>query len=489
MRPATGHTFRRSVDDGCARRRRRRALALTRPVNRGYTTPAMRILTSVLLAAFVLTLPLSVIAAPSLQPTIDIKTLALTKGDLKQPGFDIVPERTVSEDRTDGVAIYDVTFARERSAANLASGPFEVRSGVARTAQVDDAVLQLESTREAFLAEGWTTMGVPALGDETLGLTQTTDGEGGQIAHYSYLFRKNAYILMIGIRGRPEAIKLADVVELAIVVSGRIDKALAGGAPAASSESGASQSQSAGERVRVVNAEGGAVNIRSEPTTSSNPVAQVTDGTTLDIVGPNRDGDTRTWRNVRTSDGKSGWIASTLVETISAPAPPVAPSPGPSPAPERSSSGAPTESTDSTPPADEPAAEASEASTEEAEASPSPSPSPTSESSTGATFKGSGNGLAIEGIIRNPTLSSGKQLVKVRVTRNGGGVADAFVDVTARLDATRYRAIKVDKTNNDGWTEVEWDMEGPAGTYEVLVEVKTSETGPVTSAKGSFRWQ
>ena len=467
----------------------------------------MRILTSVVLAAFILTLPLSVIAAPASQSSIDIKTLALTKGDLKQPGFEIVPERTVSEERAEGIAVYDVTFARERSTANLASGPFEVRSGVARTAQVEDAILQLESTKEAFLGEGWTTTGVPPLGDETLGLTQTTEGDGGRIAHYSYLFRKNSYILMIGIRGRPEAVKVGDVVELAIIVSGRLDRALAGGSTPASTGPSASSAPSSssgstvratGERVRVVNAEGGNVNVRAEPTTSAEAIAQVTDGATFDIVGPNRDADGRTWRNVRTSDGKVGWIASTLVETISSPAPAPAPSPAPSPAPARTTSPPPASSTTTAPPAEE---TEEEGESEEEEASPAPSPSPTAQSNSGSgsnasaaassntTFRGSGNGLAIEGSIREPNLSSGKQLVKVRVTRNNRGVGDAFVDVTARLDAKRYRAIKIDKTNNDGWTEVEWEMEGPAGTYEVIVDVRTSETGPVTTAKGSFKWK
>ena len=60
-------------------------------------------------------------------------------------------------------------------------------------------------SKEAFLADGWTQTGVPQLGDDTLGLTQTTDGDGGQIAHFSYLFRKGSYILMIGVRGRPDA--------------------------------------------------------------------------------------------------------------------------------------------------------------------------------------------------------------------------------------------------------------------------------------------
>jgi hypothetical protein len=277
---ATVCVFRRSEHDGRLRRWLRHALALTRDVKRGYTTPTMRILTSALLAALVLTLPLSVIAAPSLQSNIDIKTLALTKGDITAlwPGFDVVPDRTVSEDRQDGVAVYDVTFARERTAASLGSGPVEVRSGVARTSQVQDAVLQLESTKEAFLGEGWTTTGVPPLGDETLGLTQTTDGDSGKIAHYSYLFRKGPYILMVGIRGRPDAVQITDAVGLAITVSGRLDKALAGGAPAssgggtASSGGASSEQRSTGERVKVVNADGGSVNVRAEPSTSAEVV-------------------------------------------------------------------------------------------------------------------------------------------------------------------------------------------------------------------------
>jgi hypothetical protein len=459
----------------------------------------MRILTSALLAALILTLPLSVIAAPSLQSNIDIKTLALTRGDITAlwPGFDIVPDRTVSEDRQDGVAVYDVTFARERTTENLGSGPVEVRSGVARTSQVQDAVLQLESTKEAFLTEGWTTTGVPPLGDETLGLTQTTDGDTGKIAHYSYLFRKGPYILMIGIRGRPDAVKITDAVGLAITVSGRLDKALAGGAPAAPGSSTApssgtgSEQRSTGERVKVVNADGGNVNVRAEPSTGSDVVTQVSEGTMLDIVGANKDGDERTWRNVKTTDNKTGWIASTFLETVSAPAPAPGPSPAPSPSP--SSSLAPTGpagASEAAPPAEEGSDQSTEGSEE---VSPTPSPTATaapSASSSGATFKGSGNGLNVDGQIREPNLSGGKQQVKVHVTRsNGQSVGNAFVDITARLDASRYRAIKADRTNNDGWTEVEWDMEGPPGTYEIIVDVKTDENGPVTTAKGSFKWK
>jgi hypothetical protein len=440
----------------------------------------MRIVTSLLLATIVLTVPLAVIAAPGLQSTIDIKTLALTKADLMPRVFEIVPDRTVSEDRADGVAVYDITFARERTPENLASGPFEIRSGVARTAQVDDAVLQLASTKEAFLGEGWKETGVPPLGDEALGLTQTTNGDGGQIAHYSYLFRKGVYILMIGVRGRPDVTKLGDAVGLAIIVSGRLDKAL--GSPAASSGASTSsgpttrQGTATGERVRVLS---GGANMRADTSTSADIVVEVPEGTTLDIIGSNKDSEDRIWRNVRWND-KSGWIASTLLETISTP-----PTPSPSPAPRPAASSQSSPPPASQPPADEATDDQPDDSTE-ATASPSPTSQSSSSTSSGNTFQGSGNGLTVEGIIRDLNLSGGKQQVKVRVTRNGGGVSDAFVNVTARLDAKRFRSIKLDNTNKDGYTEVEWDMEGPAGTYEVLVEAKTR---PVTSAKSSFRWK
>lgn len=464
----------------------------------------MRIVISIMLAALVLTLPLSVIAAPSQQAAVDIKSLALSKTDLQWRGFEIVPDRSVSEDRPDGVAVYDITYARERSPENLASGPFEIRSGVARTAAVDDAVLQLDSTKQAFLSEGWEETNVPPLGDDTLGLTQTTDGDGGKIAHFSYLFRKGSYILMISVRGRPDVTKLTDAVGLAIIVSGRLDKALAGGGTTSSGSTSASAPstgstgsttrQTTGERVRVVNADGGSVNMRSDPSTGADVVTQVSEGTTLDIVGANRDGDGRTWRNVQTSDKKAGWIASSFLESIAAP--PAAPSP--SPLPRAAATSTPTPSTDSGP-QDAGSSTDSGASTEGSpDATPTASPSPSASATTqaagasspsGNTFKGSGNGIDVEATIRDLNLSSGKQQIKVRVTRGGGGVQDAFVNVTTRLSATRFRSIKLDNTNQDGYTEIEFDMDGPPGTYEVLVEAKTDLNGPVTSAKSSFRWK
>ena len=473
----------------------------------------MRILTSVAVVALIVSLPWTVLAAPFMQASIDIKALALTKADLKS-GFDVVPDRTVSEERPDGVAVYDVTFARERTADNLSAGPFEVRSGVARTAQVDDAKAQLSSTKDAFVAEGWNEVAVPALGDEALGLTQNTDGEGGKLSHFSYLFRKGALILMVGVRGRPEVTKIDDAVSLAIVVSGRVDKALGAGGPpppGPSSSGGppapAAKPGAPAERVKVVNVDGGTANVRSDPSTTADVVAEIAEGTILDIVGPNKDGDGRTWRNVKVSPTQNGWIVATLTETVSAPPAAPAPSPAPSPpagSPPRPAAGPPPgpPPAGDAPPADVAPADSGNDNAAPSDAPPPPPPGPAPAASpsansapaapsggAGATGRANGNGITVDITVRDATLSSGKQDVKVKVTRNGGPVSGAFVDVTAKLDANRYRAIRGPQTGDDGMSDVEWDMEGPAGTYQVIVEVRTAEDGPATTATASFRWK
>jgi hypothetical protein len=277
-----------------------------------------------------------------------------------------------------------------------------------------------------------------------------------------------------------------DAVSLAIVVSGRVDKALGAGAPAPAAGNQPARPPSVG-RVRVSNVEGGSANVRSEPSTSAEIVAGVAEGTVLDLIGPDRDAEDRTWRNVRLPDGPNGWIAATLVQNVAGPAPAAAPSPAPSPAaaPPPPSDTPPAEQS-ATPPAPAPAASPEPAPTT-TEAAPSGS---APASTSGTTARGTGNGIVVESIVRDAVLTGGTQLVKVRVTREGGGgVEGAWVDVTARLDARRFRAIRLDRTNRDGWTEIEWNMEGPAGTYQVIVEARLEETGPATTATSSFVWR
>jgi uncharacterized protein YgiM (DUF1202 family) len=247
-------------------------------------------------------------------------------------------------------------------------------------------------------------------------------------------------------------------------------------------------------------------NVRSDASTDADVVAQVAEGTVLDLVGPDRDAGGRTWRNVKTSDGQTGWIASTLTETVAAPAsPPPGPSPAASPQAAAAPASGPPPSDAGAAPTDTTPSDAAPSDAAPPPQPPTPAPSPQAgpsggattanapsspASGSGSTARASGNGIVVEAIVRDATLSSGTQLVKAHVTREGGaGVADAFVDITAKLDANRFRSIRAPRTNQDGWTEVEWDMEGPPGTYQVIVEARTDENGPATTATTSFRWK
>ena len=132
-----------------------------------------------------------------------------------------------------------------------------------------------------------------------------------------------------------------------------------------------------------------------------------------------------------------------------------------------------------------------------AEAAPVPTPTSAAASSSNGqrasapnTARATGpGGLAVEVTLREANLSSGSQQVGILVTRNGQPVSDAQVDVTARLDPRRYRAVNAPRTGSDGRSEVEWAMEGPAGDYAVVVEVRPDDSAPPTTATAKFRWQ
>jgi hypothetical protein len=71
--------------------------------------------------------------------------------------------------------------------------------------------------------------------------------------------------------------------------------------------------------------------MRAEPSPGATLVRTVRDGTELELIGDEREGGGRTWRNVRDpASGGTGWIVSELLEPVPAPPPPA---PGPSPAP------------------------------------------------------------------------------------------------------------------------------------------------------------
>jgi hypothetical protein len=282
-------------------------------------------------------------AGPGQQGPADLRRLALTTADLP-PGFIQVAGRTSYDERPDGVAVYETAFTRVRTPTIQEAGPVEVRNGIARTAGVEEAANQLAASRDAFLEAGWTDTPVPPLGEEAAGLSSTTDGPTGPETIHQYLFRQGPFVVIVGVGGRASATSPAQAVALAILISDRIHAALgtgpAGATPTAPGPAPTAPTGPPGgpvgppERVWVTNVEGGSANVRAEPSTSAPILTQLPEGTVLELAGPNREAEGRLWRNVRLPDGRTGWIAASLLAPVApSPMPRGVPSPGPLPTP------------------------------------------------------------------------------------------------------------------------------------------------------------
>ena len=64
------------------------------------------------------------------------------------------------------------------------------------------------------------------------------------------------------------------------------------------------------ERVQVAGTERQGVNVRAAPSAHAAPVKLAPEGAVLEVVGPDRAADGRTWRNIRDpGDGAHGWVA------------------------------------------------------------------------------------------------------------------------------------------------------------------------------------
>ncbi len=108
----------------------------------------------------------------------------------------------------------------------------------------------------------------------------------------------------------PSAAISADVLPSPIRPVAPESPTLVAAGPAASNEAG---------RARVANSEGQGANLRAEPSANAARVKTVPEGSELEVTGPDRDVDGRTWRQVRDpSDGAVGWIVGELL--ASAPA-------------------------------------------------------------------------------------------------------------------------------------------------------------------------
>jgi hypothetical protein len=80
---------------------------------------------------------------------------------------------------------------------------------------------------------------------------------------------------------------------------------------------------------RVVNTEGQGANMRRTPSVSAQRVKLVSEGTIVELLGPEERGDGRAWRNVRDADGSAGFVLAEFLQPIQGPpgATPVLPPP------------------------------------------------------------------------------------------------------------------------------------------------------------------
>jgi len=71
----------------------------------------------------------------------------------------------------------------------------------------------------------------------------------------------------------------------------------------------------------VFGTENTGANLRAKPGRSGSVLMSVPDGSRLTIVGDDQVVDETTWRNVRTEDGTTGWLALEVIRTLVTPTP------------------------------------------------------------------------------------------------------------------------------------------------------------------------
>jgi Bacterial SH3 domain len=69
-------------------------------------------------------------------------------------------------------------------------------------------------------------------------------------------------------------------------------------------------------RVRVAETEGQGANLRQEPSSEARVLRVLREGTELTLIGPDREAEERTWRNVRDDEGTGGWVAAEVLQVV-----------------------------------------------------------------------------------------------------------------------------------------------------------------------------
>jgi hypothetical protein len=233
--------------------------------------------------------------------------------------------------------------------------------------------------------------------------------------------------------------------------SGTTTAASTGSSPTTSPAS--ASTGSTGQRVRVANTGGTGVRLRVDPSKTARVAGVLPDGTMLDIVGPDKQAEGLTWRNVRAPGDGRGWVASDYVVAVAgsstsnsatqANAAPAA-SPSPTPSPATASAPATTTTAGST--------------------TTSPPASPTTSAPPAST---SGDVLKVDVNVKNAKVKAGgDQSVDVVVTKNGQPLSGA--QVTVKTSPTG-ETPSAGATDASGKVSVSWKPTGSPGFIGVGV--------------------
>ena len=417
--------------------------------------------------------------------TADPQTVSPTATELRT-GFQFVPEKSEQREPVPGITVYEADFVRDQTPANFANGPIEIKSLVAKTANSQQAAEQFTSSRQALTtaSPAWTESKVAKIGDEATGLTmegQSADGSPA-VAHL-FLFRRGSMVVGITVAGLTKPTKMAEAEAVAAVVLRKLDPAAkaqsgpktarqlntqkppaTGGASSPSSSppasaspppgtsaaaSTSSASTGTGEKVRVANTGGTGVRMRAEASKTAKVAAVLPDGTTLEIVGPNKQADGLTWRNVRVAGDGRGWVAADYLVAVAGSSSATTTQASAAP-PQAAASPSPTTTTTSAPPASSP-----------------PAAAPPAASAPPTTTSPGGEVLKVDVTVKNAKIKAGgDQSVEIAVTKNGQPIPSAQVTVKTSPSG---ETLPSTPTDGSGKSTMTWKPTGSPGFIGVGV--------------------
>ncbi|MCC6175586.1 MAG: SH3 domain-containing protein [Chloroflexi bacterium] len=453
--------------------------------------------------------------------SVDPRGASPTAADLR-PGFQLVPDKSEQREPLPGILVYEADFTRDQTPQNFKSGPIEIKSLVARTASSQQAAEQFASSRQALVTASppWVEKTVSKMGDESTGLTmEGTSAEGPAVAHL-YLFRRGAMVVGITVAGLTKPTTMAEAESIAAMVLKRIDPTTmsqtgprvqrplnsrpASNATGAATSNSSSTTAGTGQKVRVANTDGTGVRLRTQPSKTAAVATVVPEGTTLDVVGQDKQADGLTWRNVRVPGDGSGWIASDYLVAAPSSGGGTSSSASPSTGSANADGGSGSNQTAAAPAASPTPQSGSSSSNGSrnrgvsatatptnggsSSASPSASPNTASTSASGSSTSSPSapanpDVLVVDVSVTSVSLKSGSpQTLSITVTRDGQPVKNAKLTVKTTA-GDNDESLNAPDTDESGTSSVTWT---PKGTGSVGVGVSAIGPDGTLGAGGGF---